>query len=523
MQNEIAPIACLPLLTLLSGAFLPNRWANRKVVTVRQVLTHLTALNAVAAVSLLIISRISGPLQWTLGPKLPVSLSFYVDGVAALMLTLVATVGWVICRFSIRYLDGEPQQGRYFRWTAFTIGAVSLVVVTANLIVLTTALLLTSVGLHQLLIHYSDRPAARRSASVKFVFSRLGDVCLLVATFALYREFGVLDLPELFASIGGLTESGIANSVALPVAAWSLALCAVFKSAQFPFHTWLPETMEAPTPVSALMHAGIVNAGGYLLIRMAPIVSLTPSALWAVAGLGAFTAMLAALVMMSQTSVKRKLAWSTIAQMGFMMLQCGLGAFSAAMLHIVAHSLYKAHAFLSSGNVMNERVAMSSSPAPIRGQLTQLVAFTLTVAITLGLYLGLASLTGMSPESKPGGLVLGFVLCVGIAHWMRRMFTAGRAFLLPAVAVAVGLMLAYFATFAAIEFVVADSLSATPPLFTLSSFMLTVTVTFGLLLCVESLVGRGARSQWMNSLYVHSSNGFYIDVFWRNAAKSFSA
>jgi len=124
---------------------------------------------------------------------------------------------------------------------------------------------------------------------------------------------------------------------------------AMLKSAQFPFHSWLPDTMETQTPLSALMHAGIINAGGFLIVRLSPVVSLSPVALNTLAIVGAFTAIFASLVMMTQASIKRMLALSTIAQMGFMMLQCGLGAFSIAVLHIVAHSLYKAHAFFIVG------------------------------------------------------------------------------------------------------------------------------------------------------------------------------
>jgi NAD(P)H-quinone oxidoreductase subunit 5 len=522
MHLFIVQAACLPLFALLFAGLFTNRLMNSQVLIIRRWLTILAGLNSLAGATLLAMTQISGPVHWTLGPKLPVALSFYIDGVSALMLALVTSVGWVICRFSIRYLDGEDEQGRYFRWTAVTIGAVSMAVVTANLIILTASLLLTSVGLHQLLVHYSDRPAGRRSAAVKFFFSRLGDICLLVAAFALYFEFGTFNLTELFSRISSLSATDIAAKVSLPVAAWSLVACAMFKSAQFPFHTWLPETMEAPTPVSALMHAGIVNAGGYLLIRTAPIVLLTPAALWAVAGLGAFTALLAALVMMSQTSVKRKLAWSTIAQMGFMMLQCGLGAFSAAMLHIVAHSLYKAHAFLSSGSVMTERIAIATAPAPKRSRLAHIAAFVLALGITLSLFDGVASLFGVAPEAKPGGLVLGLVLCLGIARWMQQMFTAGWAFVFPGVAISAGLMVAYFTTFVTVDFVVTPSLLAAPPLFTTASFIITATIAFTMLLVIQSLVSEAKHSQWMKSLYVHSSNGFYVDVFWRNAAKSLS-
>ena len=243
-------------------------------------------------------------------------------------------------------------QGQYFAWTGFTIGAVSLMVISGNLLMFVVCWVMTSLGLHQLLLHYGHRPAAQRAAWTKFTISRIGDAALLAAIVVIYSEFKTLHFAELFAAVGSSPDAATA---ATSVAGFLLIVGAITKSAQFPFHTWLPQTMETPTPVSALMHAGIVNAGGYLIIRTSPMVSLTPWALSLLAVIGGVTACFAAVVMLTQTSVKKSLAYSTIAQMGFMMLQCGLGAFSAAMLHIVAHSLYKAYAFLSSGNVIEEQ------------------------------------------------------------------------------------------------------------------------------------------------------------------------
>ena len=131
-----------------------------------------------------------------------------------------------------------------------------------------------------------------------------------------------------------------------------LILAAVLKTAAFPLHGWLTEVMEAPTPVSALLHAGIINGGGFLLIRMAEAVQTSAGAMAALVMLGGLTALFGAVVMLTQSAVKTALAWSTVAQMGFMLLQCGLGLWALAMLHIVAHSLYKAHAFLSSGGAV---------------------------------------------------------------------------------------------------------------------------------------------------------------------------
>ncbi len=325
----------LPAAILAALVCLPNSWVNSRVGAFRQFVTQIAGLQFAIA-GCFAVAHAAGwvpvihAVLASFAGELPIAVTVYYDGVASLMLALVSFVGWVICRYSIRYLDGEATQGRYFRWTAFTIGAVSLMVISGNLLMFVATWVMTSLGLHQLLMHYGHRPAAKRAAWTKFTISRIGDAALVAAIVILYSEFKTLDFAELFAVAGSLASV----TPAMHVAGFLLVAGAVTKSAQFPFHTWLPQTMETPTPVSALMHAGIVNAGGYLIIRTSPLVSLTPSALTTLAIIGGVTACFAAVVMLTQTSVKKSLAYSTIAQMGFMMLQCGLGAFSAAMLHI---------------------------------------------------------------------------------------------------------------------------------------------------------------------------------------------
>ena len=523
MPTLLVTLSTIPCLLLLLLVFLPASAANSQVSRLVRLVTTIAGLNAVAAIGAFAVTLFYGAehlVLFTVVQNLPVTVSFYVDGISSLMLMLVASVGWVICRFSVRYLDGESGQGNYFRWTGFTIGAVSVFVVAGNLALMVVALLLTSIGLHQLLVHYNDRPAARRAAAIKFIFSRLGDVFLIAAGVLLFKELGTLELPQLFSAVGTLDETAVATSSRLAATGWLLVLCAVFKSAQFPFHTWLPETMEAPTPVSALMHAGIINAGGYLLIRTAPIVSLVPAAMWAVAGLGAFTAIFAALVMLTQTSVKRSLAWSTIAQMGFMMLQCGLGAFSAAMLHIIAHSLYKAHAFLSSGSVMSESYAMTGVPAKVRSAFVSVALFCVAAAVTAAMFVGTATSLGISLQSKPGGFLLGFILCLGLTRWQWQMLLNGPRFLLRGVATSVVLICAYLVSFSAVHSVVAGSSGLLLPVDNSWLMIATASVFAGLML-VELLTRNYGRSAWMHRLYVHSSNGFYVDTVWIYAAKSF--
>lgn len=529
MPILIAGLLSIPPVLLLMLVFVPRRRANDNAARMMAATTGIAATNAIVAIA---------SMFWTAGfgstyevfagleSILPVSLSVYIDGVSSIMLALVASVGWVICRYSVRYLDGESQQGNYFRWTGFTIGSVSVAVLAGNLLLLVAALLMTSIGLHQLLTHYSERPAAKRAASLKFWFSRVGDLCLISAAFLLYGEFGTLEIPKLFELAEGTSQSVIANSNPIFFAGCLLVLCAIFKSAQFPFHTWLPETMEAPTPVSALMHAGIVNAGGYLLIRLGPIVSLTPAAMFLAAGIGAFTALFAALIMLTQTSVKRSLAWSTIAQMGFMILQCGLGAFSAAMLHIVAHSLYKAHAFLSSGSVMEETAAAATTPPAHRSPAFAAASFCVAAAAVVLTFAALASGLGLTLESKPGGFLLGFVLCAGLTRWLAQNLSRGWLFVVPGVVQSAVLIAVYMVSFKAVDFLVvgsaATSVAVSSSLMN-ATMLWTIAFGFSLLLLLEVAIKRGSKSQWMQNLYVMSSNEFYFDTFWRSVSRSFSS
>lgn len=186
---------------------------------------------------------------------------------------------------------------------------------------------------------------------------------MLAAVVLTYRHFGTSEFATLLAAAGELRAAGAG---AVPAAVdWIgglLVFAALLKSAQFPFHSWLPDTMETPTPVSALMHAGIINAGGILVLRLSPLVSLSDAAMLTLCVVGGFTAVFASTVMLTQASIKRGLAFSTVAQLGFMMLECGLGAFPLALLHLVGHSLYKAHAFLSSGSTVAAKPVVSPRP-----------------------------------------------------------------------------------------------------------------------------------------------------------------
>lgn len=270
--------------------------------------------------------------------------------IAPVVTTLIAFLGWIIGDYSHRYLRGEPGQNRYIVAFLTTLGAVVTVIVSTNLAILIVAWALCSAALHHLLSFYRDRPAAIIVAHKKFLASRLAEGLLLVAAVLIYRQWGTLDLVAIAARARQIDAlPWMAGTAAVLIAAAVLLKCA-----QLPLHGWLIQVMEAPTPVSALLHAGVVNLGGYVLIRLAPLIGASPVAQIVLVLVGSLTAALAGLVMLTRITIKVRLAWSTCSQMGFMVMECGLGLYDLAMLHLLAHALYKAYAFLSAGEAVRD-------------------------------------------------------------------------------------------------------------------------------------------------------------------------
>lgn len=319
---------------------------------------------------------------------------------------LVAAVGAVTFHFSQRYLHGEPGQQRFLGWLFFTVVTAYVLMLSTNLLILFAAWSLTSLGLHQLLTFYRDRAEALRPARKKFLISRLGDVALVAAIALIWHGWGTLDLHVFLERIAASPGN---NSLA--VVGTLVVVAALTKSAQFPFHSWLPETMEAPTPVSALMHAGIINAGGALLLRFAPLIVRVPEALLLLAFVGTLTFTAGMLAMWAQVKVKRTLAWSTVSQMGFMMVQCGLAAFPAALLHILGHGLYKAWSFLKSGEI--PAPAGTSTPTS-PGRTLRLAVLGVAASIPAMVLAGWVS--GFSPLHSPGELALSAIVAMSVGQ-----------------------------------------------------------------------------------------------------------
>ena len=365
--------------------------------------TVLLAVGTAAAVA------VHGTLNTPLLGAAGIGASLYVDVLSAMMFCLVALIGLIVVTYSQNYLDGDPQHQRFMRLLCLTLAAVLLVIVSGNLLLFALSWIATSMGLHRLLVFYPTRRAALLAARKKFLASRVGDLCLLAAMILIHRLFGSLQYTVVFAGVRGLHAASA--PLALHAAALLMVCTGMLKSAQFPLHGWLIEVMETPTPVSALLHAGIINSGGFLVLRFSDLISLSIPTLYVLAVVGGLTALFGSVVMLTQTSIKVSLAYSTIAQMGFMMLECGLGAFAAALLHILAHSLYKAHAFLSSGSVIDiARASWTPSPGgkphPARLAISIIAVMAATVAI--------GSLFGETVTAKPGAFALGAVLVLAL-------------------------------------------------------------------------------------------------------------
>ena len=283
--------------------------------------------------------------------RLVVDLGFFIDPLTVLLLLLVTGVSTVVQVYSSRYMIGDARHSRFFAVSALFTAAMTILVMSSNLLL--TFIFWEVMGLcsYLLISHYAERRSAYRAATKVFLVNSIADVGLLLGVILTFHAFGTLDIPEI------LSQAQAGSNIPTHVVT-ALTLClfagAIGKSAQVPAHVWLPLAMEAPTPVSALIHAAtMVIAGPFLLVRLSPVIVLSETAMAVIATVGAVTALFAAIVSLTQTDVKRTLAYSTISQLGFMTLLCGVGAFVAAIFHLLAHGIFKAFLFLSTGNVLS--------------------------------------------------------------------------------------------------------------------------------------------------------------------------
>ena len=437
-------------------------------------------------------------------------LSLRLDSVSAIMLLMISLLGFIIIKFSINYLDGDSRQGAFIGRLAATIASVELLVLSANLGLLFIAWVLTSVCLHRLLLFYNDRPVARVVAKKKFILARLGDLCLLLAVILLYNHFGTGDLETIFIQVkqsgGTIAFSG------LEVPALFLGLAAIFKSAQFPTHGWLIEVMETPTPVSALLHAGLLNAGPFLIIRMAFLIDVSSSTPILLLIIGGITALFASVVYLTQTSVKTALGYSSIGHMGFSLMLCGLGVYSAALLHLVAHSFYKAHSFLSSGSGIDALKASRITKEPKKERPVKVVV---GILMALSLYAIFAYAWGLDFQNDFSLLLIGAVIVMGLS----RIFTSALSTKwnsgLVAQAGLIGLLVAtaFFVLESGTDFLLHSEIPE--PTMPGPGKMITAIIIFaifGIAVLIQIIAPQLSSKPFYRKLAIHVRNGFYTNA-----------
>jgi NADH-quinone oxidoreductase subunit L len=360
-------VASAAILIGFFASFVSLRWLLAAPIGGRSIHVHLFTWASVGHL------HIGADLRW--------------DPLSAVMATMVTGVGFLIHVYSIGYMHDDPRYPRFFAYLNLFVFSMLLLVLADNLVMLYAGWELVGLCSYLLIGFWFERPAAATAAKKAFITTRIGDTGMMIGLFLIFGAVHSLSIPEVNRAAA---EGGITKTTAT-AAALLLFAGAVGKSAQLPLYVWLPDAMEGPTPVSALIHAAtMVTAGVYLVVRMNPLFELAEVAATVVAVIGAATALYAAILAMAEDDIKRVLAYSTISQLGFMFLGAGVGANGAAMFHLVTHAFFKALLFLAAGSVMH---ALGGETALDRmGGLRKVIPWTFAVT-----FVGWAAITGILP------------------------------------------------------------------------------------------------------------------------------
>lgn len=346
--------------------------------------------------------------------------SLLFDPLSVLMSVVIVGISFIVHLYSVRYIAEEPGYARFFILLDIMTSALLVMVAAGDLITLLVAWHIIGVVLYFLLGHDTRSETAYRYAFWTMLTYRIGDLPLILAAILLYQAFDSWSLTVIFQ--GFADNPGITTIFGLPLSEVSgslVAFAAFARSAQFLLHTWLPYTMGGPTPVSALMHAGIVNAGGFLINRFAPVYIHTDGVLHWIFIVGLFTAVIGSVLMLTQNDIKKSLGYSTMGQMGFMIMECGVGAFSLAIYHLIAHGLFKGTLFLGAGGVINEARQSDNVPKddlytfiverqPARMRQPWLLMAAITLAVPIVVFVLAHWLVAGDLLQKQGAIILLF-------------------------------------------------------------------------------------------------------------------
>ena len=287
---------------------------------------------------------------WVASGSLSFDIGIHIDALTGALLLVVTTVGALVHLYSVGYMSHDPGYWRFFAYLNLFMFSMLLLVLASNLLVVFAAWELVGLSSYLLIGFWYTKREPGLASKKAFITNRVGDVGFALGLMGLVVVFGSLDIHTILAGI----EAGALTGPAATVIALLVFCGAVGKSAQFPLHVWLPDAMEGPTPVSALIHAAtMVNAGVYLVARMSPLFAASHEAMLIVAAIGIFTAIFAASIAFTQTDIKRVLAFSTLSQLGYMFAALGVGAWIPAIFHLVTHGFFKGLLFLGSGSVIH--------------------------------------------------------------------------------------------------------------------------------------------------------------------------
>jgi NADH-quinone oxidoreductase subunit L len=292
--------------------------------------------------------------EWIPAGNFSIAFNLGVDALTAVLLIVVTTIGMLVHVYSIGYMAHDPGRWRFFAYLNFFMFSMLLLVLADNFLLLFAAWELVGLSSYLLIGFWYGRRSAALAAKKAFIVNRVGDFGFALGIAAIWTTVGTLNFTEVFELLPAALHAGAIEPWMMTGIALLLFMGAMGKSAQFPLHVWLPDAMEGPTPVSALIHAAtMVNAGVYFVARANPIFAETPAAMILIAAIGIFTAILAATIALTQRDIKRVLAYSTLSQLGYMFAALGVGAFTAAIFHLMTHGFFKGLLFLGSGSVIH--------------------------------------------------------------------------------------------------------------------------------------------------------------------------
>jgi len=391
MEQLIILVAVLPLIS----AVLIQLFDGHLGRSTARLSVAITTLSFLLSAVLLVMSLTgSESLSLQLGNS---SVILLFDPLGTLLATIILGISLIVHLYSVRYMAEEAAYGQFFVLLDLMTAALLFMVVAGDLITLVIAWYLVGVLLYFLLGQDTRSQIAYRFAFWTLITYRIGDLPLILAAALLFNAYDTWSLSIIFNEITTNPDAHQFLGFSLTdVVAALVGLAAIARSAQFLLHTWLPYTMDGPTPVSALMHAGIVNAGGFLINRFAPVFVNSGDVLNMLFVVGLLTAIMGSLLMLTQNDIKKALGYSTMGQMGFMIMECGIGAFSLAIYHMFAHGVFKGTMFLSAGGVINNArdndgipkdelytFAVEKQPNKVRKPWILMVAITLAVPLVI--------------------------------------------------------------------------------------------------------------------------------------------